>query len=81
MISLLRILEIFSFELNENKCLSIRNLTRIIIIIYAYLDLTRNKSNKKKIKTRLINQTKKMLYKYSKPNQISSIYSFTVYGE
>lgn len=59
MISLLRILEIFSFELSENKCLSIKNLTRIIILIYGHLGLTRNKQNKKKIKTRFITQTKK----------------------
>ena len=59
MISLLRILEIFSFELSENKRLLIKNLTRIIILIYAHLGLTRSKQNKKKIKTRFITQTKK----------------------
>lgn len=61
MISLLRILEIFSFELSENKCLSMKNLTRIIIIIYAHLGLTRNKQNKIKIKTRFITQAKKIV--------------------
>lgn len=61
MISLLRILEIFSFELSENKCLSMKILTRIIIIIYAHLGLTRNKQNKKKIKTRFITQAKKIV--------------------
>lgn len=61
MISLLRILEIFSFELSENKRLLIKNLTRIIILIYAHLGLTRNKQNKKKIKTRFITQTKKIV--------------------
>lgn len=72
MISQLRILEIFSFELSENKCLSIKNLTRIIILIYAHLGLTKINRIRKRLRQDLLPRLK-MLYKYSEPNQISSI--------
>lgn len=72
MISQLRILEIFSFELSENKCLSIKNLTRIIILIYAHLGLTKINKIRKRLRQDLLPRLK-MLYKYSEPNQISSI--------
>lgn len=72
MILLLRILEIFSFELSENKCLSIKNLTRIIILIYAHLGLTKINRIRKRLRQDLLPRLK-MLYKYSEPNQISSI--------